>query len=170
MSNLNEIEKLTNEFSEANDNLTLIKRELGSEVEAVKARYFKKIKDSAEAVLLRKSELEEAIKSSRNLFNKPKTMVLSGIRVGFQKTKDKIIWDDEQQVIQLIEKKMDREVAEMLIKTEKKPIKESLLKLSEAELKRIACRIDKGEDKVLIKSIDSEIDKFVSSLMKECEI
>jgi hypothetical protein len=169
MANLNEIEALTKQFSAVNDSLTMIKRELGSEVEAVKTKYFRKIKDAAEAVLQKKSGLEEAIKSSRHLFGKPKTLVISGVRVGFQKSKDRILWEDEAQVIQLIEKKMDEETAELLIKTEKKPVKESLMKLEEDELKKIACRIEKGEDKVLIKTIDSEIDKFVNSILKESE-
>ncbi|MCI0450506.1 MAG: hypothetical protein L0Y79_12125 [Chlorobi bacterium] len=170
MSNLNEIETLTKEFSEASDSLTLLKKELGSEIETAKSKYFKKIKDLAEVVVLKKSELEQAIISGRHLFIKPKTLVISGVKVGFQKTKDKIVWDDEEHVAYLIEKVMGKGTAEMLVKTEKKPIKESLMKLGEDELSKIACRIEKGEDKVVIKTVDSEIDKFVNSLMKEPEL
>jgi len=40
----------------------------------------------------------------------------------------------------------------------------------ESELKKIGCRIEKGADRVLIKTLDTEIDEFVSSLMKETEL
>jgi hypothetical protein len=96
--------------------------------------------------------------------------VLSGVRLGFHKEKDRILWDDDEQVVKLIEKKFDSELARILIRTEKKPVKESISKLDESELKKISCRVYKGQDKVLIKTLDSEVDKFMNSLMKESDL
>lgn len=169
MANLEEIKTLANDFSSATDILTQLKKTVNNELESVKSKYFGKIKESAEKLMQRKLQLEEAIVSSRHLFNSPKTIILSGVRLGFQKEKDRIVWDDDEKVINLIEKKMAAELAQILIKTEKKPVKESLLKLGESELKKIGCRIEAGKDKVMIKTLDSEVDKFVNSLMKESD-
>jgi hypothetical protein len=170
LANLEEIKSLTREFSAANDILIQLKKAVNTEMENVRSKYFSKIKESAEKLFLRKADLVDAINSSRNLFNKPKTIVLSGVRLGFHKEKDRILWDDDEQVVKLIEKKFDSELARILIRTEKKPVKESISKLDESELKKISCRVYKGQDKVLIKTLDSEVDKFMNSLMKESDL
>jgi hypothetical protein len=170
MTALNELETLAKDFSSANYSLTELKKELSSEIEEVRITYYKKIKTSVEKVMSKKSELEHAILANKHLFEKPRTMIISGVRLGFQKSKDKISWDDDRRVVELIEKKMDADIAAALLKTEKKPVRETISKLSECDLRKIGCRIEKGTDRVLIKTLDSEIDKFVSSLMKETEL
>ena len=169
MTGLNEIETITKEFSDANDALTGLKKELNSEIEEVRSKYFKKIKSSIEKIIAAKTELEQSIISNKHLFEKPRTMVFSGVRIGFQKSKDKITWDDDGRLISLIEKKIDPLAAKILVKTEKKPVKDAISKLDESELRKIGCKIEKGADKVLIKTLDTEIDKFVGSLVKETE-
>ena len=170
MTALNELETLARDYSSANDSLTELKKELSSEIEGVRMAYYKKIKVSVEKVMNKKSDLEHAILASKHLFERPRTMIISGVRLGFQKSKDRVSWDDDKQVVELIEKKMDPEIAATLVKTEKKPVRETISGLNESELRKIGCRIEKGVDRVLIKTLDSEIDKFVSSLMKETEL
>ncbi len=170
MTGLNQLETLTKDFSASNDVLSGLKKELNTEIEEIRSKYFRRIKSSIEKIIAGKTELEEAILTNKHLFEKPKTMVISGIRIGFQKSKDKISWDDEDMLIRMIEKKMEPLAAKMLVKTEKKPVKEAISRLDEAELSIIGCRLEKGTDRVFIKTLDTEIDKFVGSLVKETEL
>lgn len=165
-----EIETKTKAFSKANDELSELTREARAEIEPLKNKYVRRIKSSVEKVLSAKEELSEALEEAGELFVKPKTIVIAGVRIGFKKDKNKIVWDDDDKVVELIEKKLDEEQAEQLIKVEKKPIKDAIARLDAATQNKIGCRIEEGKDEVYIKPMDSEIEKFVNSLMKEAEV
>lgn len=103
------------------------------------------------------------------MFDTPRTVVFYGIKVGLQKGKGAIEWDDDAQVVKLIEKHFP-EQADVLIKTTKKPVKKALAQLTVAELKKLGIVVEETGDQVVIKSTDSEIDKLVNALLKEDEI
>ena len=92
-----------------------------------------------------------------------------GVKVGFEKGKGRIEWDDDDTVVRLIEKHFP-EQADILIKTKKKPAKKALAQLSVAELKKLGVTVEETGDQVVIKSTDSEIDKLVTALLKGDEI
>lgn len=164
--NLGEIEQLTKEFSEARQQLADRVRALEDEIQTIKRRRLTGIKNTVNTVMEKQSQLKAAIEESSALFIKPRTMVLYGIKIGFQKAKGKISWSDEDQVIKLIKKHLP-EQADVLIKTMEKPVKEALINLPAADLKKIGCTVSETGDQVVIKSTDSEIDKFVDTLLKE---
>lgn len=92
-------------------------------------------------------------------------MVFHGIKVGFQKEKGKIEWDDVDQVVKLIKKHFP-EQADVLIATSEKPVKDALNNLSAAELKKIGVNITSDGDVAFIRPTDSEVDKMVTALLK----
>jgi hypothetical protein len=164
--NLGEIEQLTKEFSEARQQLADRVRGLEDEIQTIKRRRLTGIKNTVNIVIEKQSHLKAAVEESSALFVKPRTMVLHGIKIGFQKEKGKISWTDNDQVIKLIKKHLP-EQADVLIKTTEKPVKDALLNLPTADLKKIGCTVSETGDQVVIKSTDSEIDKFVDTLLKE---
>ena len=166
MKQFSEIEQLTKTFSDARQILTDRVGALEDELQTIKRRRLPGIKSAVNSVMEKQAELKAAIEDSRSLFIKPKTFVLFGIKIGFQKAKGKISWSDDDQVIKLI-KKLLPDQADVLIKTTEKPVKDALLNLPAGDLKKIGCTVDDTGDQVLIKSTDSEIDKFVETLMKE---
>jgi hypothetical protein len=87
-----------------------------------------------------------------------------GIRVGFAKQKGKVEWDDEDQVVKLIDKHFP-EQAETLTKVKRTPVKGALVNLTAAELKKIGCRITESGDVVVIKPQDSEVEKLVDKML-----
>lgn len=85
------------------------------------------IAEAAESQELLRREIEAA----PELFDKPRTVVINGIRVGFEKGKGKIDWDDDDHVVKLIRKHFEDQF-NVLVKTTYKPVKKSLAQLSVA--------------------------------------
>jgi len=166
MASLGEIEKLTKSFADARQQLADRVRGLEDEIEAVKRKKMTGIRNAVNNVLEKQSELKAALEESRPLFIKPRTKLFHGVKVGFQKAKGKISWDDDKLVVKLIKKHLTDQ-ADILIKTKEKPIKKALANLPAADLKKIGVTVGDTGDQVVIESTDSEIDKFVDALLKE---
>ncbi|MHB8123769.1 MAG: host-nuclease inhibitor Gam family protein [Desulfuromonadaceae bacterium] len=166
MATLAEIERLTKDYADWRVQLSEAVLVAEHEIAAIKRQHVVTIKRKVEAVAERQAALKAAIEEAPELFKKPRTMILHGVKIGFQKEKGKISWDDKDQVVRLIKKHFP-EQADVLIKTVEKPIKDALQQLSAADLKRIGVTIGETGDVVIIKSTDSEIDKLVNALLKE---
>jgi hypothetical protein len=168
MATLGDIERLTKEYADWRGQLAEAALAAKKEIADIKSKHVVAIKRKVEAVAERQAKLKDAIEESRELFKKPRTMTIHGIKIGFQKEKGKISWSDAGQVIRLIEKHF-AEQAEVLIKTTKKLVKGALQHLPASDLKRIGVSVGKDGDAVVIKSVDSELDKLVEALLKEDE-
>lgn len=113
-------------------------------------------------------KLFAAVEASPDLFRKPRTRELHGIRVGFAKGKGKIEWNDASQVVTLIKKHLPAQ-AETLIKTNEKPVKSALNGLSAADLKRIGVTVTEAGDRVVVTPVDGELDRLVEALLSDSE-
>jgi hypothetical protein len=163
--NIEDIERLTKEFADARDRLASTVGGLEEKRESLERQYLPAIKVQVRKAKERQAELREAIEESSDLFRRPRAVIMHGIRVGYEKGKGKIGWEDTEQVVRLIEKHFP-EQAEVLIQTKKKPLKKALSTLSVAELKRIGVTVEDTGDVVVIRPVDSEVDKIVAALLK----
>ena len=168
MATLKEIEALTLKYSNARGKLACDVRALQGMIDEAKRSFMPAIKRHVAAAKDAEALLHTAIEGSPALFVKPRTVTIMGIKVGFQKGKGKISFDDADKVVALIEKHLP-ELAEALIVETKKPIKDALLNLSVDELKKIGCRVTGTGDQVLIKDTTSDVDKLVAALLEEDE-
>jgi hypothetical protein len=166
MATLGDIERLTKDYADWREQLSDAVRALEDEISAVKRTHITAIKRKVAAVTERQAALKAAIEESKDLFKKPRTMIIHGIKVGFQKSKGEMKWVDANQVVRLIKKHFP-DLVETLIKTTETPVKAALGQISAADLKRIGVTIEDDGDFVVIKSTDSEIDKFVDALLKD---
>lgn len=166
--NMHDIEGKTKDYAGARAVLADRVQRLNNEVEAARKRFLPGIKKAVDFAVEKKADLAAAIEQGAALFNNPRTVVFSGIKVGLQKGKGAIEWDNDDQVIRLIEKNFP-DLADVLIKTTKKPIKKALGGLSVAELKKIGVAVEETGDQVVIKGTDSDVDKLVKVLLKEHE-
>lgn len=114
----------------------------------------------------KRQKLEVAISENKDLFQKPRTLLMQGIKIGFQKGKGNLEWDDNAQVVKLIRKHYP-EQADVLIVVEEKPSAKALENLSVAELKKIGVTVQETGDQIVIKPVDSKIDKMIDDLCKE---
>jgi len=166
MGSLGNIEVLTKNYSDSYSKLSDKVKELNDEIDSVKRKHMRYIKSFAEDALEKKSLLSNAIDESKDLFEKPKSIILHGMKVGLQKGKGKITIPDEEKTILLIRKNLSDQ-ADILIKTEEKLVKPALNNLTAGELKKVGLNLVESTDEVLIKPTGSDIDKIVNALLKE---
>jgi hypothetical protein len=163
--NLSDIERLTKEYAAWRRDLSEAVMVAEHEISALRRTHIVTIKRKVAAVAEREALLKAAIEDSPELFKRPRSLIIDGIKVGFQKEKGKISWSDAALTIKLI-KKHFADQAEILIKTTEKLVKAALQRLPAADLKRIGVTVGDTGDVVVIKSTDSEIDKLVEALLK----
>lgn len=165
--NLDEIRARTAEFSRRRGFLARKVEELEAEVERLRRKAMPQIRNLVEATANARAELEAAIGANPQLFERPRTLIIDGVKVGLQKGKGGISFTlDEDVVVRLIEKHFPQS-ADVLIRTTKKPVKAALAELPAADLKKIGVAVTDTGDQVLIKPTDSEIDKLVAALLKD---
>lgn len=110
--------------------------------------------------------LRALIEANPDCFTKPKTQVFSGVKVGYQKGKGAISFDDADAVVARIKKHLPDQ-ADVLIKLKETPVKDALAQLSALDLKKIGVTVSQAGDQVVIKPVDSEVDKMVDALLKD---
>ena len=139
---------------------------LESETQSIYRRRLPGIRKAIAAAQEARNALEREIDARRDCFVKPRSIVLHGIRLGLQKGKGSIDWDDDAALIQRIEKQCP-EKYDALVKVTSKPLKKALEQLSTAELKKLGCRVKNSGDLVLIKPIDSDLEKLLKRIPEE---
>lgn len=165
MTTLTEIEQQTKALADARESLARVVRELNDQLDKIKRSRMRAITNRIDATAAEHTQLKTLLQSAPELFQRPRTVVFSGIKVGYQKSKGGLSWDDDARVIALIEKHLPDQ-AETLVATKRKPIKAALAQLNAVDLKRLGVRVADDGDQVVINPQDSEIDKLVTALTK----
>jgi hypothetical protein len=163
---LSEIEKLTSDFAEERALLCSIVEDMQAEQEKLKRKYLPILRNAVANAARAKLSLHNLIFASPKAFEKPRTQIFSGIKVGFQKGKGGIEFDDEDKTVALIEKQFGKQAIAYLRIT-KSPDKKMLADLSVTELKKLGCTVADTGDVVVIKPTDGEIEKTVAALLKD---
>jgi hypothetical protein len=165
MSQMNEIESKTTAYAKRREELSQVVGELNDTVESLKRKYIGVIKRRVAATAEAEAELRAALEASPHMFERPRSVIIAGVRVGYAKQKGSITWADDEQVVKLIRKHWPDDF-DSLVKTEYTPLKTALAKRSAADLKRLDVDVEADCDAVLIKPADSGVDKLVTALLK----
>ena len=165
MPTMKDIEAQTKAYADARTKLAEIVSVLQDGLEALKRDNLPRIRRQITRLAELEAELKFAIDLAAELFVKPKTVVLHGIKVGFEKGKGAILFEDDDKVVALIEKRLP-ELAEQLVKTTKKPLKTGLAQLTVQQLKSIGCTVEEAGDQVVVRAVDKDVDKLVTALLK----
>lgn len=168
MSHIDTITVAAKRLRAQRDLLTERATTMHAEIEQVKKIYLRGIKNSVAAVAESQAELLAAIAEAPQLFDKPRSMVLYGIKLGFQKGTGKTDWESDEQVVKLVRKNFP-DLFDILVKTTEKPVKSALANLTVAELKRIGVTVESTGDVVFAKDTTAEVDKLVKALLKGAE-
>ena len=165
MTQLTDIEQRARAFAEARAEVAGIVSYLNEAIEEMKRERMPALKRSVARVAERHDRLKGIIEANPQFFERPRTLVLHGVKVGFAKGKGGISFEDPAKVVKLIRRHLP-EQAEVLIVVKETPAKDALAQLSAADLKRIGCTVVNTGDQVVIKPADSEVDKLVDALVK----
>lgn len=168
MATMFEIDKAAQDYSQAHDRLAAIMREVEAAITRIKRASMADLRKAVERAASRKTALRDLIDESREQFEKPRTRILHGVKLGLQKGKGKLDWEDDELVVKLIKKNFP-EQADTLIKTTEKPRKDGLNGLDVKDLRKIGVTAEETGDQIVVKPTDSEVDKLVDALLAEIE-
>ena len=141
---------------------------LQTDIETVTRRKIPGLRSAVAAVAQADADLKSAIERQPTLFTKPRSVVLHGLKLGFQKGKGKIDWEDDAQVVKLIRRHFPEQF-DVLCKTTEMPIKAALAALSVAELKKLGVSVEETGDVVFVTDSTAGVDKLVKALLKGVE-
>ena len=160
---MQELEKMTNDYAKCFSALRDDVEALNWEIEEIKNKHLGAIREKVNLAKSAESKLKKSIVECEACFNKPKTLVLHGIKIGFQKKKGTINFADNS--IDLIKSKLQKHEPALLI-TKQSISKTYAQRLSVAEIKSIGGEVVADKDEIVIKSVDSNVDKLVNQLLK----
>jgi len=165
MTKLTDIEPSAKAFAEARSKVAEIVTQLNDGIDALKRDHMPALKRAICRAAERHDQLKQIIEANPDLFKKPRTVIYHGVKIGFQKGKGGITFDDADQVVRLIKRHFPDQ-ADVLVTTVEKPAKDALAQLTVAELKKVGCAVVDAGDAIVIKPTDSEVDKLVDTLLK----
>lgn len=165
MTQLTDIEPSAKAYADARGKVAEIVTLLNEGIEALKREHMPALKRAVTRAAEKHDQLKQIIEANPALFVRPRTVVYHGVKLGLQKGKGGIAFDDADQVVRLIKRHFPDQ-ADVLVVTTEKPAKDALGQLSVAELKKIGCSVVDAGDAVVIKPTDSEVDKLVDTLLK----
>jgi hypothetical protein len=159
------LEGLAKEYSTTRAELAQHVGELEAELAAAKRKHIARIKLAAAAATDAQARLRAAIEAAPHLFVQPRTFTLHGIKLGYQKGKGRLVFD-EAQVIERITKHYP-ELVETAVRQKLELVKDALKNLDAKTLAKLGCTIEAAGDMVVIKTADNDIDKLVAALLDE---
>lgn len=168
-NNMAQIEQLALEYAGKRIDLNEAVQKLQTAIAAAYANHLPEIKTAIANVKDCHETINATIASNKPLFEKPRTVVFHGIKVGLGKLPGGMDWEDDDDVIVARIKKMfkdDETMLATLIITKEKPSKEGLEDLELAQLKRLGIEVVSTGDRVVIKPVDTVVDKTVRALLK----
>lgn len=163
-SSISRIEKRARNYADVRLELSNLLAELNGKIDALTREKLPILKKLAARAADKHADLEAALVESRQLFEKPRTIVLHGIKVGFRKNEGRIEFDDSDAVVTRIQQLM--EAPDRFLRMVATPNKEALASLSVADLKRLGCRVVETTDSVVIKPVAGDLDKKINALLK----
>ena len=169
MSTMQEIERLSAEYARRRDDLRATVDAAQAELDRVKRSHRAALRRRAGAAANARAELLSAVQAAKGLFAKPRTRLLSGIRVGWLKRPGRVEVEDEPAAIAAIRRKLGVEQADRLIQVREKLNRRALRDLSARDLMRIGAVAVMDFDEPVAIPADSEIDKLVDALLDGAE-
>lgn len=169
MSGMEEIERLASEYARRRTYLRERIEQAQAEVDAVKRRHHAILRRRIDAAANARGDLLAALSDAPELFRKPKTRLLHGIKVGWRKRPGKIEVEDEAATIAAIKRKLGDDATENLIQVIEKLDRRGLRNLSARDLMRIGAVAVEAVDEPIAIPADSGIDKLVDALLDGVE-
>ena len=167
---LAELDLLAKTYATARGTLAGRVDALTEEVQAVYRRKMPGIKQALAEAKDAQAALAARVQAHPELFEKPRTMTLHGIKFGFKKGVGAIDWDCDDAVLVSRLQRMfagDEAALELLVKVTKEPVKSALKDLDGAVLAKLGVTVEETGDYVIVKASDAEVDKLVKRILKE---
>lgn len=153
MTTFNDIDAGCSNLAAALARVNAIATAMDEAIALVKKTELPKLRKWVAAAAEAEAALKAQIEAAPELFQKPKTVTLHGIRVGYMKGKGGIEWDDADRVVAAIQRHLPDQ-ADALIRWTARPLKDALNQLDAASLKKIGCRVVDTGEQVVVRPTD----------------
>lgn len=163
---LETIEQLCHQLDLEAGSLDALVNALEADLAVVKEKHLKPLKRQAVRVAQAEASLFGAVETSPDLFQKPRTMTMHGVRVGFVAGKGAVEWDDAESVVAGI-RRHHKDETDVLLKTVVTPRKEALRSLTPVDLARLGCRIVDAGDQVVVKRVGGDVEQLIAKLTEK---
>jgi hypothetical protein len=162
------IDQAAERYRRARDVLRQLAADAQLELARVKEAHLPLLRRALADVAIADAELRAAVRQSPgSLWERVRTRVVHGVKVGWQKARGRVEWDDEARVIERIRKQLPTEQAELLIRRKESVHKPAVYDLTAADLKRLGFRVTDDCDQVLVKDNAGDLDKAIEALLAE---
>lgn len=168
---LSDLQKRAATLSQARDKLRALLSTMQASIDSVKAGSLPDIQRTARTIARQHTELAALIEGNPQLFTKPRSYVVDGLKFGLQKQKGRMSWDDDDALCARIDRlaadgAISAEQAELCVRTSRKPVTAGLERLDTRLIKRLGITVQADTDAPLIKSVDSEVEKAVNAVLR----
>ena len=163
------IDCLALNYSKKRERVSKLANALEDEVRAVYRRHRRDLNEALAAAEGAQAALRAEVQEHPELFEKPRTWALHGIKLGFQKGKGKVDWADDDQVIARINKRFGELSPEVenCVEIVEKLKADALRELPTKDLAAIGVTVEGTGDVVVVKAVETATDKLVARLLKE---
>ena len=160
------IERLCRTYAGSRDKLDRISGQIRDKRrQAVRSR-LTMLKRRVAEVSAARDALHDALEAHPELFVKPKTRALAGVKVGYRKMPGTLLCD-EARTIGLVRKKLGAGAAAELVVVSAKLDKSALRKLDARTLATLGARMVAVDDEIVIKAAKGDLDKLVDALLSD---
>lgn len=161
-------QRLADAHRESVSRATALENELNAAVSPIYAAHRIGLDAAAEEESAAKAILQELIDGAPQLFSRPRSILVDGVKSGYRKAEDELDWDDATMVINRIRALPElADMAPVLIRTEESINVAALSELSATLRKRIGVRLIEGIDKSFIAFADTDVEKLVKAILAD---
>lgn len=122
---------------------------------------------AAEEEAAAKADLQRLVDAAPQLFSKPRSIAVDGVKCGYRKGEDTLDWDDEAAVITRLRALDLLALNPVLVRTEESINVAALAELDGNELRRAGVRRIPGVDQSFISFTDSDVEKMVKAILAD---
>ncbi len=161
-------QRLADAHRESVSRATALENELNAAVSPIYTAHRTGLDGAAEEEATAKAILQDLIDGAPQLFSRPRSILVDGVKSGYRKAEDELDWDDDTMVINRIRALPElADMAPVLIRTEESLNIAALSELPAALRKRIGVRLIEGADKSYISFADTDVEKLVKAIIAD---
>jgi len=160
------LETLTREFAQRHRAVCRIADEVHGEMERLKARHLNALREAVRHARDTRVQLEAEIQAHPELFDRPRTVIMHGVKIGLTKAKGRLDIADEKATIAKIQETFGPNATTFLHLTVS-PNKTALGELPGKVLKKLGVTVAETGDIAVIKPASGDLEQFLNLLLKE---
>jgi hypothetical protein len=163
------IETSCGDLAQARDHLSFLVAKLQTEIEAVNKLHLPAIRRAVAKAIGCQEEVGTLLVDGKSMFEKRRTRIFHGIKVGWCKQKGALIIDDPDKTVQLAERLFsdNPDLLAILVNTTKTPNKKAIRDLPVSDAQKIGCQIKDSTDAMVISPVDDAVEAIVSALLAQ---